>query len=232
MQMQDHHHLQVFSSWVTQRFAFPHQLFCTVVVICDLSDVASSSLAGRFRNRPTFPNISSVWSANLWFFFFLLNIELSCTFLNWWFCQPWLNNRPTLNSRSNNTWSWWPLLLKRRQTTNYLLLIYLLDCNNGFRNCVDSLRMSHSLVTNHSPFADNRDNPMLETAIDTTRSSPQWWSGRSTTRHDVLNLWSPICDSFVWGTQGAGNEFICTPPIGSYCLLIDTYGLCYLFRVI
>ena len=27
-------------------------------------------------------------------------------------------------------------------------------------------------------------------------------SGRSTTRHDVLNLWAPICDPLVWGTRG------------------------------
>ena len=37
-----------------------------------------------------------------------------------------------------------------------------------------------------------------------TRSSPQWWSGRSTTPHDVLNLWSPIYDPSVWGTWGSG----------------------------
>ena len=40
--------------------------------------------------------------------------------------------------------------------------------------------------------------------IHKTRSSPQWWSGRSTTSHDVLNLWSPIYDPSVWGTWGSG----------------------------
>ena len=36
-----------------------------------------------------------------------------------------------------------------------------------------------------------------------TRSSPHWWSGRSTTPHDVLNLWSPSYDASVWGYVGS-----------------------------
>ena len=31
-----------------------------------------------------------------------------------------------------------------------------------------------------------------------TRSSPQWWSGRSTTSHGVFNLWSLIYVPSVW----------------------------------
>ena len=44
----------------------------------------------------------------------------------------------------------------------------------------------------------------------TTRSSPQWWSGRSTTAHDVPNMGSPIYPS-VWGTWGSGwaNSVAC-----------------------
>ena len=34
-----------------------------------------------------------------------------------------------------------------------------------------------------------------------TRSS-QWWSGRTTTPHNVLNLWSPIYDPSVCGSWG------------------------------
>ena len=37
-----------------------------------------------------------------------------------------------------------------------------------------------------------------------TRSPSQWWSGHSTTPHDVLNLWSPIYDPSVWGMWGVG----------------------------
>ena len=37
-----------------------------------------------------------------------------------------------------------------------------------------------------------------------TRSSPQWWSGRSTTPREVLNLWSPIYGPSVWGTWRSG----------------------------
>ena len=36
------------------------------------------------------------------------------------------------------------------------------------------------------------------------RSSPQWWSGRSTTPHDMINLWSPNYDPSIWGTWGTG----------------------------
>ena len=39
----------------------------------------------------------------------------------------------------------------------------------------------------------------------TTWSSLQWWSGRLTTSHDVLNLWSPIWDPSVWGMWGANS---------------------------
>ena len=35
------------------------------------------------------------------------------------------------------------------------------------------------------------------TSFILTRSSRQWWSGRSTNAHDVLNLWSPICNPWI-----------------------------------
>ena len=41
-------------------------------------------------------------------------------------------------------------------------------------------------------------------SLGKTRSSPQWGSGRSTTRHNALNLWSPIYDPSVWGTCRSG----------------------------
>ena len=40
--------------------------------------------------------------------------------------------------------------------------------------------------------------------VHKTRSSPQWWWGRSTTPQDVLNLWSPIYDRSVCGTWWSG----------------------------
>ena len=40
----------------------------------------------------------------------------------------------------------------------------------------------------------------MSAQVNFTRSSPQWWSGRSTTAHDVLNLWSLICGPSAWGT--------------------------------
>ena len=43
---------------------------------------------------------------------------------------------------------------------------------------------------------------VFSTRMRRTRSSPQWWSGRSTIPHDVLNLWLPIYDASVWGTWG------------------------------
>ena len=49
-----------------------------------------------------------------------------------------------------------------------------------------------------------------------TRSSPQWWSSRSTTLHDVLNLWSPIYDHSVWGYLGIEMSSFCSPPMYSY----------------
>ena len=45
-----------------------------------------------------------------------------------------------------------------------------------------------------------------------TRLAPQWWSGRWTTPHDMLNMWSPICDRSVWGTQGRGWAHSVTHP--------------------
>ena len=42
------------------------------------------------------------------------------------------------------------------------------------------------------------------TTATCTRSSPQWRPGRSTTPHDVLNLWSPIYDLSVFGMWGSG----------------------------
>ena len=61
-----------------------------------------------------------------------------------------------------------------------------------------------------------------------TRSSPQWWSDRSTTPHEVLNLWSPIYDpSFgVCGDRDElirypAHEFLLAPQLthGVVCLL-------------
>ena len=55
--------------------------------------------------------------------------------------------------------------------------------------------------------------------IEITRSSPQWWSGRLTTPHDVLNLWSPIYDPSVWDTWGSGWAHSVARP----CILLAPY---------
>ena len=47
----------------------------------------------------------------------------------------------------------------------------------------------------------------------------------STNPHDVRNLLSPICNPSVWGTWGSGMGPFDAPPMGSYWLPIDTYGL-------
>ena len=49
-----------------------------------------------------------------------------------------------------------------------------------------------------------------------TRSSPQWSSARSTTPHDVLNMWSPIYDSSVWGYVEIGMSSFGSPTMYSY----------------
>ena len=49
-----------------------------------------------------------------------------------------------------------------------------------------------------------------------SRSSPQWRSGRSTTPNDVVNLWWPICDHWVWGAWESGISSFGSPPMYSY----------------
>ena len=56
----------------------------------------------------------------------------------------------------------------------------------------------------------------LESAAESGRSLPQWLSGGSTTPHDVLNLWSPICNNSVWGTWESGMDSFDSPPMCSY----------------
>ena len=76
----------------------------------------------------------------------------------------------------------------------------------------------------HSVFCQKHDKTwlrrysiLLPTALK-TRSSPQWWSGRSTTSHDVLNMWSPICDPSGLDTCGSGMGPVDSPPFPGFPL--------------
>ena len=79
------------------------------------------------------------------------------------------------------------------------------------------------------PFSDKTSPVLVWWRI--TRSSPQWWWSRSTTPHDVLNLWSPICNPSVWGymqlpwVHGSRGMALSSPPASSYYLPIHRYGL-------
>ena len=75
-------------------------------------------------------------------------------------------------------------------------------------------RLTWRSVSHSGGLADSVVNLLVNfnQAQKKTRSSPRWWSGCSTIRHDVLNLWSPICDPLVWGTWGPGmSSFVIRP---------------------
>ena len=61
--------------------------------------------------------------------------------------------------------------------------------------CMTVHRLAWASWPRHQHLCNARSRPYNE-----TRLSPPRWSGRSTTSNDVHNLWSPICNAYVWGT--------------------------------
>ena len=79
---------------------------------------------------------------------------------------------------------------------DYSVALYLRRRSSEYHRNVSKI----SKITTHICVANRLRS--LATTTD-TRSSPKWWSGRSTTPHDVLNLWShmwylTVFELFSW----------------------------------
>ena len=94
------------------------------------------------------------------------------------------------------------LLLSRfiRDTQHDLFLSFTMEIPSRFWTAFNS-----AVCLNHPPlfeaknfvvvFPDTLQRNASFVLTMGTRSSPQWWSGHSTTPHYVLNLWSPTCNT-------------------------------------